>query len=197
MIYKNENKDISAGELNLIFRARMLWRDLATWLRSYLISTYAGLDIQQAISERLYRIPLEYGNILKLFFGDKITEDYINLLSNYVKIFEFLFNAQKSGDINAVNEYTRQLYENDNQRAAFLSSINPYWQEDTLKSLMYSFTSKTIDESTTFLTREYQKNIEIFDSILNDTTIMGDYFSEGLLNYLNYNQEPTNMSRCY
>ena len=42
---------------------------------------------------------------------------------------------------------------------------------------------------------EYQKNIEIFDSILNDTTIMGDYFSEGLLNYLNSTQRTPNMSR--
>lgn len=43
MLHKNqiiENGDITTGQLNLIFRARMLWRDMATWLTLQIIMNY-------------------------------------------------------------------------------------------------------------------------------------------------------------
>lgn len=179
------------GVINLVFRARILWRDLATWIRAYLISAYSGLEIQKAVGEKLYRLPLEHGNVFKLFFGDKATEGYIALLSNYIITLESLFHAQIAGDTNTVNELTRKLYDNINQKAAYLARINPFWQEDVWRSLMINFTSMTIEQSTTFLTKDYRKNIEIFERILAYSTVIGDYFSGGLLNYISL-PSPTN-----
>jgi hypothetical protein len=193
LIYKiKQERNIYSGELNLIFRTRMFWRDLATWLRSYLVSLYGNLQITDEISIRLHELPTDYANILSLFFGDKITEEYLTLLNVYISTFEALFHAHKEGDSDAVGEYTRQLYENDSKRAAFLAQINPYWLENDLRSLMNNFTSMTIEESTTILTQEYDKNIDIFGRLLSHTTLIGDYFSEGLLNYLGIGLRPIN-----
>ena len=151
-------------------------------------------DYTDEISTRLHELPTDYANILSLFFGDKITEEYLTLLNVYITTFEALFEAHKEGDSEAVSlsEYTRQLYENDSMRAAFLAQINPYWLENDLRSLMNNFTSMTIEESTTILTQEYDKNIDIFGRLLSHTTLMGDYFSEGLLNYLGVGLRPIN-----
>jgi hypothetical protein len=46
-----------------------------------------------------------------------------------------------------------------------------------------------IDEATTFLMKDYTRNIDIFDSILSLTNIIGDYFSEGLTNYFILTQQ--------
>ena len=191
MVYKHRRSgNIYSGELNLIFRARMFWRDLATWLRSYLVSLYGDLDITDEISTKLHELPTDYANILSIFFGDKITEEYVTLINVYIATFEALFNAHKSGDTESVSEHTRRLYENDSQRAKFLAEINPFWIESALRSLMNNFTSMTIDESTTILTQEYERNIDIFSRLLSHTTLMGDYFSEGLLNYLGVGLSP-------
>lgn len=188
MVSINEfiGSDITSGQLNLIFRSRIIWRDLATWIRAYLVSIYAGFGNQDAVMQRLNRIPIEFGNIFKIVFGDQITEKYTNLISDSIKTLESLITAQINGDANAVNEYTKQLYENADQRAALLSKINPFWQESEWKNLLYEFIRLTIEESTTFLNKEYTRNIAVFDSILSHTSIMGDYYSQGLLNYLNY-----------
>jgi hypothetical protein len=174
------------GEMNLIFRARMLWRDLATWVRNYLISIIAGVGDQEAVGQRLYRLPIEYGNVLRVFFGDQATEQYITMLSQYIVDLQLLYDAQISNDIDAINQQTQRLYANADARAAFFASINPFWSESVWQSLFYSFTSMLIEESTSLLLRDYVRDINVFDRAISLTSVMGDYFSEGLINYLNY-----------
>lgn len=185
-IFENKDTDIITGQMNFIYRARMLWRDLATWITIYLVSTYGGYGNQEAISERLYELPLEYGNFLKLVFGDIPTEGYINLLSTYIINLQNLFHAQLSGDANAVNELAKQLYQNIDQRAAFFAQINPYWQKDTWRSLLYNFNNLLLEESMALLTKDYDKSIDVLDRALSFSSVIGDYFSEGIINYLNY-----------
>lgn len=186
MISINESRinNQTYSQLNLIFRARMLWINLSMWLRAYLVSMYTGLSYQEAVSRKLYSMPVETGNTLRLFFGDKISEDYITLLSQYIITYQFIFNAQKNGDQAAVDAYIQQLYENIRIRSEYLSKINPFWQSDVWENLMREFASLTIAESTTFLTGDFDTNIKIFDRLITHCTEMGDYLSDGLINYL-------------
>lgn len=185
MIHKNQMLDPSyiTAQMNFIFRARMLWRDLATWMRSYKVSLYGGVGNTEELSQRLFRIPLEYGNILKVFFGDQATEQFTNLLIQYIAILQALFTAQINNDVNEINNLTQQAYQVVNSIAALLASVNPYWTQSDWITLFSAFTSMQIDEATTFLTKDHTKNIDIFDRIMSFTNIIGDYFSEGLTNY--------------
>jgi len=189
LIKINETNDINTttGQMNLIFKARIFWRDSATWMRAYIISTEEGLEIKDAIMQRLYKLPIEFGNILRMFFGDQVTDNYTKLLSDYITSLKSLLDAQKNGDDYAINESTRQLHENIDQRAAILSKINPFWQESEWKALFDKFLDLTINESTTLLSNDYVRNIEIFDRLLSHTTLMGDYFSDGLYKYITFN----------
>lgn len=198
MVYKNETRDPSpvTGQMNLIFRGRMLWRDLATWLATYMFSVAGGYGNQDAISARLYQLPLDYGNVMKLFFGDKLSEDYINLLSTYIITLQSLFLAMMKGDADAVNTYAKQLYQNIDQRAAFLAQINPFWQQDVWRSLLYNFNGLVMDFATSLLSKDFQKNIDIFDRLLSMSSVIGDYFSEGIFNYLSYTESPVQQGKC-
>lgn len=196
MIYKNEVQipaqipNYITSQINFIFRARMLWRDLATWLRSYKVSLYGGVGNTDELSRRLFLLPTEYGSILRVFFGDQNTEQFKYLLTQYITILQSLFIAQINNDVDAINDFTQQAYRNINSTAALLASINPYWTQSEWVALLSSFTSMQIDESTTFLTEDYIRNIDIFDSLLSLTNIIGDYFSEGLTNYFALIQQP-------
>lgn len=187
MIYYSISRsdNIAPGQANLIFRARMLWRDMATWLTIYMFSLYGGYGNHDVIEAKLYQLPLEYGNIMKLIFGNRVSEDYINSLSNYIIIMGNLFHAQLAGDAEAAGNYTQQLYSNIDQRTKFLAQINPYWQEDNWRALLYTFNNMILEDSTSLLTQQYQQNILIFDRLLSQSTIIGDYFSEGIFNYIN------------
>lgn len=190
MLCKNQIPDsYVTSQMNFIFRARMIWRDLATWLRSYKVSLYGGVGNTDELSQRLFRIPTEYGNLLKVFLGDQATDQFIALLTQYIAILQDLFIAQVNKDNDQINNLTQQAYKNVNDTAALLASINPYWVESEWVTFLNSFTSMEIDESTTFLTEDYTKNIDIFDRILSLTNIIGDNFSGGLTNYFVLNQQ--------
>jgi len=187
MVHKSELQDLNltTGQMNLVFRGRMLWRDLATWLATYMFSVSGGYGNQDAISERLYRLPLDYGNVMKLFFGDKLSEHYINLLSIYIVVLQSLFLAMIKGDASAVNDYAKRLYQNIDQMSAFLAQINPFWQQDVWSSLLYNINGLAIGFATTLLTRDFQRNVDIYDRLLSTSSVIGDYFTEGIFNYLN------------
>jgi hypothetical protein len=198
VIYKNEVQNpvqapaeipYITAQMNFIFRARMLWRDLATWLRSYKVSLYGGVGNTDELSQRLFRLPAEYGNIFRVFFGDQATEQLINLLTQYIAILQSLFIAQINNDINAINSLTQQAYQNVNSAAALLASTNPFWTQAEWVTLLSLFTGLQIQEATTFLTKDYSANIDIFDRILTFTNLIGDYFSEGLTNYFLLKQQ--------
>jgi ubiquinone biosynthesis protein UbiJ len=74
------------AQMNFIFRARMLYRDLATWLRSYKVSLYGDVGNTDELSKRLFRLPTEYGSILRVFFGDPTTEQLMSLLRKGIMI---------------------------------------------------------------------------------------------------------------
>jgi len=185
MIYKNQtqNPNNITAQMNFIFRARMLWRDLATWLRSYKVSLYGGVGNTDELSQRLFRLPTEYGSILRVFFGDQTTQQLIYLLTQYIAILQSLFIAQINNDVDAINNLTQQAYQNVNSAAAILASINPYWTQGEWISLLTLFTDLQIQEATTFLAKDLKVNVNVFDRILSFTNIIGDYFSEGLTNY--------------
>lgn len=177
---------ISPNQLNLLFQSRTLWRDLATWLRAYIASKHGGLGDQEAIWEKLTQLLLRAATNFSLVFGEQYTEEFINLSSDFLNTLDNLFDAQISGNAEAEEEYIAQLYKVSDEIAQFLSRANPFWVESEWKNYLYQFNEKTIIESSTFLTQEYRRNIDIFDSILNLTSRIGDYYAQGILDYLTF-----------
>ncbi|MBR0599640.1 hypothetical protein [Sinanaerobacter chloroacetimidivorans] len=175
--------------LNTISNARTFWNELSIWTRAYLLSRYEKLGNEEEIFARLNKVPSVYGDMLRSVFGDRITEDYMQLLYTHISLIDHLIAAQMEGNSEAVSEYTRQLYQNADQRAQFLASVNPFWFENEWRNMLYNYLRSTIEESTTFLTEDYPRNIDIFDRLLENAEIIGDYFSQGLYNYLSYSPE--------
>jgi hypothetical protein len=114
--------------MNLIIQSRNLWREFVVWSRVYLISRIAGIGITDDVFNRLYRIPVEFGNVIRLIFGDQAANTIIQQSSTIV-IFRDLVEAMVTGDTNMANEKVVELYKNGDERAAALSLINPFWDE--------------------------------------------------------------------
>ncbi|QIB68605.1 hypothetical protein Ami103574_04390 [Aminipila butyrica] len=181
-----EDSGIPSSQVPLVFESRMLWRDLTTWIQAYLVSVFAGFGNQNSVEEKIRTVIVKFGNNLSTVFGGEIGEQYIGLITNWINTFKLLVNAQINDDADTVNEYMNQLYENINQMAIFLSEINPFWAESEWKALLYRFNEIIIEQLSAFLYKEYTKNIEAFDKLLNLTSIIGNYYSKGMLNYLTY-----------
>lgn len=174
---------IPYGQMNLIFKTRLLWRDFAMWSRAYLISRVTGIGITEDVFKRLYSIPQEFGDMIQMVFGIQAADTIRSQLTNTVVLFRDLIEAMISGNNELANEKTMALYKNAEERAAYLASINPFWDEDQWKNLINTFYSYSFDEIRSILLND-PKNIDIFDRLLNHSDLIGDYFSQGLYSYL-------------
>lgn len=76
------------------------------------------------------------------------------------------------------------MYQNMDQRATIIASINPsFWNVNEWRTRLYSHLRYTIDESTTFLTGDYNANLDIFRAQLDEAESTSSFFTRGLFNY--------------
>ena len=179
-----ENAPLS-GRFNIVEYARTyLWRDMAVWTKIYMTSIYGEPEYQEAVFAKLYSIPGSFGSVFSLIFGNNASEQYVNLLSQHIVLLrEFIF-AMKNGDQNAVTEISAKLYRNADARAAFLSKTNPFWSASVWLSFLYYYLELTFQGIATFLVKDYETNIKVYDRLMYHTAEMGDYFSDGLMQYI-------------
>ncbi len=171
-------------QMNIIFHSTSIWTDMTIWTRAYVFSAAAGSVNQEVVFRRLYRIPSDFAETFQLIFGRDIAARYSSLLSNQVTILRDIINAQIGSNANAVNTNTVRLYQNADARADFLTQINPYWQKGQLRSLINGYLGLTLEESTRILAHDYASAINIFDRLMSSSSQIGDYFSQGLFNYM-------------
>lgn len=176
---------ITYDQMNQIYEIRMFWFELATWIRAYMLSRYAGLGNEAEVLNRLKQVPVNYTNMLKRIFGanGKIERD-LELINTYIDLIVQLISAHQEGDADEINRITRLLYQNVDERAAFLASVNPFWDEMEWRTRLYGHLRSTIDESTTFLAKDYARNLDIFSTLLDQADSTSDYYARGLFQYI-------------
>jgi len=171
-------------EMNNIYDIRMFWYELAYWTRAYMLSRVYGVGNLSDVLARLKQVPQRYVKGLLAMFGTDYVAEDVNILNRYIELIDALIMAQIGGNIDEVNNVVQNLYKNADDRAAFLSSINPYWTQNEWRALLNQRIRSTIDELNTFLSGNYAKNLDIFDTILDQAEDASDYYEQGLLNYL-------------
>jgi hypothetical protein len=176
---------ITAGQMNAIYDIRMFWFELSTWIRAYMLSRYRGVGNEAQILARLKQVPVNYTNQLKQFFGEKNVERDLQLINTHIDLISALITAQMAGNTEEINRITRELYRNADERAAFLASINPFWDENEWRRRLYDKLQATINESITFQTGDFARNLDIFSTLLDQAEETSSYYMQGLVDYIN------------
>ncbi len=189
---RSDEQCITYEQMDQIYDIRMFWFELITWTRNYMISRYRGIGDAEKVYARLKQVPMDYVDKLRIVYGDRVTDDYIQLFDTYIELLDMLITAQLKGNVDEINCVTRQLYRNADERAAFIFAINPLWSEDEWRARLYTHLRSTIDESTTFLTGDYARNIDIFSRLLDQAESVSYYFARIIFDHIISNRAVTN-----
>jgi len=172
------------GQVNMINDFRALWGDIVTWIRQYISAVAAGYPNVYATQARLYRIPINFQDRLKMIFGAQSAEIFQNLLSMHIILTERIIEAIKGGDAETINTNTIALYKNADEMAAYLRQINPFWNETQWRNLLYSFIAMNLQEAVAFMSGDYVRDIDIYDRLIYHSQLLGDYMANGIIQYL-------------
>lgn len=172
---------ISQSGLNLNNDIRMLWEQHVEWTRMTIISMVEELPDVKQVTNRLLRNPKDFEIALKPFYGDKIASEFSDLLTEHLVIAAQLVAAAKAGDNNGAEDAEKRWYENADEIATFLGSINPYWSEENWKSMLHEHLALTKSEAIEMLNKNYEKSIAIYDDIEKQALMMADVMIKGII----------------
>jgi hypothetical protein len=118
------------------------------------------------------------------FWGREAADRYSQLLSTYAIALRDLISAQLEGNAEAVNQNVNRLYQDQSERASFISSINPYVNEKAWLKQLETYLQYTIEEANNIMSGNYKKNIELFDRLNELGSQLGDALAQSLYNYV-------------
>ena len=180
---ENQKNTLTYGQMNIINYLRVLWMDFIMWSRALITSEASGFGDIEAVGLKLYQIPDQFRGVFDIFFGQEIGNQMGRLFTEQLLLGVDMIRGQKEGDTEAVDESTVKLYQNGEQTAAYLSQVNPYWDEQTWKNLFGEFTKTKIFETLAIGTGRYTESIAVSDSLQYQALRMADYMAEGLIRY--------------
>ncbi len=175
------DKRFAQNQIALMKQLRLLWEQHVYWTRFFIISTAANLRDLEAVTDRLLRNPHDFAKLLLPFYGEKAADRFHELLTQHLLIAADLVNAAKKNETARANEARRKWYHNADEIADFLSKINPFWNREKWKGMLYDHLEMTEKEAMLRLAGKYAEDIRMFDNIEKEALEMADFMSYGMI----------------
>jgi hypothetical protein len=164
---------------------RQLWEDHIVWTRQFIVSaaTEAGnlADIGPT-TDRLLANQADIGNALGQFYGEATGDAVEALLRDHILTAADIIAAAKAGDTDGVDDAVTRWYQNADDIATALNSLNPrHWPLDEMKAHMKDHLDLTLEEAVARLQGRYADDIAAYDKIHAQILAMADMLSDGTI----------------
>jgi len=165
---------------------RMLWEQHVYWTRLFIISVVFGLADVDLVTNRLLRNPKDFEAALRPLYGDAAASKFENLFTSHLTIASELVKAAKAGNSAAAADAEKRWYQNADQLALFLASVNPYWSAQEWRRMLYDHLAMTKNEAVDFLQHNYADSIAAFEDIEKEALEMADLMTSGIVKQFPY-----------
>ncbi len=159
---------------------RELWEQHVHWTRSFVVSAAADLPDLDLVVKRLLRNPMDFAKVLSVFYGKEKANRFNELLTDHLTIAATLVNYAKAGDTDNVNKTRDLWYKNAADIAAFLASINPFWDQNKWRKMLFEHLRLLEEAVVNRLSGNFEAEINGYDAIEDMALMMGDYMAEGI-----------------
>lgn len=160
---------------------RLLWSQHVYWTRMLLISIAERLNDQKAVETRILQNPSDIANVYAEFYHNNAANNIEQLLTEHLQIGAMIITSLRDGKKEEADKLVKQWYINADKMAKAFSSINPYYDYDELKKMLYNHLELTTQEVAMRLSGNYSADIDAFNTVEKEAMLMADYFSSGII----------------
>lgn len=160
---------------------RSLWEEHVAWTRMAIISLVNDLPDIEFVLARLLKNATDMGDMVRTLYGEQAATTYAALIQEHLLIAADLVKASLAGDEQAAAQAEQKWYENADQIAQFLSSVNPFLSEDEMREMFYHHLELTKQEAVSMMNQDYEKDIAIYDEIEKQAREMADTISDAMV----------------
>lgn len=180
-LHSQGGRCISQREVDYRNDMRSLWEEHVAWTRMAIISLTFNLPDIEFVLKRLLKNATDMGNMIRRLYGDTVAKTYSTLIQEHLLIAADLVKAAIAGDEKAANEAERKWFENADQIATFLYSVNPFLTEEAVREMFYTHLRLTKEEAVSMINKDYQKDIDVYDEIEKQARQMADMISDAMV----------------
>ena len=160
---------------------RLAWSQHVYWTRMLLISIAEGLADETDVTNRLLENPKDIANIFAQYYPQEVATLIEQLLTEHLQLGAELIKASKAGDSAMIEELNILWYANADKMADAFSSINPYYNQEEVRNMLYSHLNMTKQEVAMRLAKDYPEDIKAFNDVEAGAMSMADYFVQGIM----------------
>lgn len=102
-------------------------------------------------------------------------------MTEHLTIGSDLITALRDDQTAEAEALTRRWYQNADQLAEALSSINPFYNIDEVQRMLYDHLDLTTQEVEARLANDFEVDIAAFNRVEQEALSMADYFSSGIM----------------
>ena len=170
---------VSPQLLELSNAMRGAWEQHVSWTRNLILSIAHSLPDEDAVTARLLRNPGDIAALFAPYYGEDAAKKIAELIKQHLVIGKELILAAKNNDPKA-QELDAQWHSNADDLAAYLSGLNPHYDYDALKEMLYAHLALTNTEVAERLAGHYPADIAAYDQIEREALRMADAFVSGI-----------------
>lgn len=182
-----DQQQIPPAYFNMIKDFRQISTEWTYLSRFYMVARITGLGNEKYVTERFYALTSRMKEKFELILGTEQANNVLNLTSIYTIRLEELITAVLSGDQAAIDAKVNEVYQSTDELAAYLSSINPYWNVEKWEELLHTYIGFLVEVSTALQKKNYLDFLQTFEKLLYSALAIGDYYALGLYQYANMN----------
>ena len=179
--HSSDSAEFNRKEIDLMNLFRELWEQHGAWTRMTIMSIVFSLPDEKFSTNRLLQNPVDFEKALQPFYGSDASSKFSDLLKAHLIIAAELVKAAKAGDTATVSDAEIKWYQNADEIAALLGSINPYWYEKDWREMMHQHLSLVKSEAVSLLNKNYEASISVYDKTQNQALMMADVMSQGII----------------
>ena len=168
-------------QFELLAGMRLVWSQHVYWTRLLLISIAERLKDQNATTARLLQNPADIAKIFAQYYPVSAAATIEQLLTEHLQIGAALITALRDEQTAQAQALTRRWYQNADQMADAFSGINPFYEREVVRNMLYTHLELTTKEVAARLAGNYPEDIAAFDQVERQAMEMADHFSAGLM----------------
>jgi len=135
---------------------------------------------------RLLRNATDMGNAIRPYYGDQIADAYRDLISEHLMIAADLVNAAVNGETEKTEQKEADWYRNADNIAEFLHRINPYYNQEAFRKMLYTHLALTKLEAVCMIQKDFELEVQVFDQIEAEALKMADMLADGVFRQFPY-----------
>lgn len=173
-------------ELKLNNEMRQLATQHVFWTH-YLLTSIVEKDSDvDAVRARLFRNPSDLARIAEQFYGRNVARRIEDLIAQHLILAEDMIESMAEGNKEAEENIDLQWYRNADQIARELVALNPYYDYEVLKKILYQNLDQIKQQAALQIAGNYPGAILNYDIMEENALQLADYLTEGIIKQFSY-----------